>query len=100
MNDMSTKKKRKTKTARKESTANEILACLNKQWASNNDLIIIGGIGLNKAIEDRKNIEKIFKEKHGDDCRLPKAKVPMEEVIDYYKININYLRKISNSQTK
>lgn len=90
-----TTRKRKTKTKREPAEAIDILSLLNKQWASNNDIALIAGVGLNKAAEDRKKIEESIKKKYGPDCRLPAAKVPMEEVVEYYNINISYLRKIA-----
>lgn len=81
-------------------TATELLELLNKQWASNKDIMKIGGVGLNKAIADRKEIELKVKEKYGKDCRLPSAKVPMEEVVNFYNININYLKKVSQIKNK
>ena len=81
-------------------TASEILELLNKQWASNQDIMAIGGVGINKAISDRKEIEKKIKEKSGEDCRLPSYKVPMVEVVNFYNININYLKKVSQINSK
>lgn len=75
-------------------TASEILELAKLQWAGNKEISIIGGKCLNYAINDRKKIEKIVKEKYGPDTNLPKAKVPMEEVINYYHINIGYLKKV------
>lgn len=96
MND----KKRKYRVSAEQSTATELLELLNKQWASNKDIMKIGGVGLNKAVADRKEIELKVKEKYGKDCRLPSAKVPMEEVVNFYNININYLKKISQIKNK
>lgn len=81
-------------------TASEILSLLNKQWASNKDIMKIGGVGLNRAIADRKEIEIKVKEKYGQNCRLPSAQVPMVEVVNFYNININYLKKVSQINDK
>nr|DAH24368.1 MAG TPA: hypothetical protein [Caudoviricetes sp.] len=81
-------------------TAAEILSLLNKQWASNKDIMKIGGVGLNRAIADRKEIEIKVKEKYGQNCRLPSAQVPMVEVVNFYNININYLKKVSQINDK
>ena len=81
-------------------TATEILSLLNKQWASNKDIMKIGGVGLNRAIADRKEIEIKVKEKYGQNCRLPSAQVPMVEVVNFYNININYLKKVSQINDK
>ena len=63
-------------------------------YAMDNKAIkVIGGIGINKAIDVRKEIEHQVK---NDGYRLPKqAVVPMEYVINYFHININYLKKLA-----
>ena len=40
------------------------------------------------------------KEKYGQNCRLPSAQVPMVEVVNFYNININYLKKVSQINDK
>lgn len=81
-------------------SATELLELLNKQWASNKDIMKIGGVGLNRAIADRKEIELKVKEKYGPNCRLPSARVPMVEVVNFYNINVNYLKKVSQINDK
>lgn len=77
----------------KKYTASEQLQAMTSQWADNTAIRIIGGIGLNKAIEIRQEIEQQVKK---DGYRLPKqAIVPMEYVINYFNININYLKKLA-----
>lgn len=77
----------------KKYTASEQLQAMTSQWADNSAIRIIGGIGLNKAIEIRQEIEQQVKK---DGYRLPKqAIVPMEYVINYFNININYLKKLA-----
>lgn len=77
----------------KKYTASEQLQAMTSQWADNTAIRIIGGIGLNKAIQIRQEIEDQVKK---DGYRLPKqAIVPMEYVINYFNININYLKKLA-----
>ena len=77
----------------KKYTASEQLQAMTTQWATNKEIKVIGGIGINKAIDVRKEIEQQVKK---DGYRLPKqAVVPMEYVIDYFHININYLKKLA-----
>ena len=67
----------------KKYTASEQLQAMTSQWADNKAIRIIGGIGLNKAIDVRKEIEHQVK---NDGYRLPKhAVVPMEYVINYFQ---------------
>ena len=74
-------------------TASEQLNAMTSQWADNQAIKVIGGIGLNKAAMIRREIEQQVK---NDGYRLPKpAIVPMEYVIEYFHININYLKKLA-----
>ena len=73
--------------------ASEQLMAMADQWADTKAICTIGNIGIGKAIEVRQEIEKQIKE---DGYRLPRQKiVPMRYVIDYFKIDINYLKKLA-----
>ena len=73
--------------------ASEQLLAMASQWADNKAICVIGNIGLGKAIEVRKEIEEQIK---ADGYRLPRQKiVPMRYVIEYFKIDINYLKKLA-----
>ena len=76
-------------------SAEELLELFNKQWADTHDLMKITGNCYQTCAKDRKNIEEKIKSKY-QNKRLPRFHVPMEEVVDYFNININYLKKISN----
>ena len=79
---------------RKYYSASQQLKAMSSQWADNKAIMIIGGIGLNKAVDIRKEIEQKIKE---DGYNLPRnAIVPMRYVIDYFNIDINYLKKLAN----
>lgn len=78
---------------RKYYSASEQLQAMTSQWANNKSIMIIGGIGLNKATGIRKEIENQIRE---DGYRLPRnAVVPMKYVIDYFNIDIGYLKKLA-----
>ena len=78
---------------RKYYSASEQLQAMTSQWANNRSIMIIGGVGLNKATDIRKEIENQIKE---DGYRLPRnAVVPMKYVIDYFNIDIGYLKKLA-----
>lgn len=82
---------------RKYYSASEQLEAMTSQWADNKTIMIIGGVGLNKAVDIRKEIEKKIKE---DGYNLPRnAIVPMKYVIDYFKIDINYLKKLASLES-
>ena len=73
--------------------ASEQLRAMTSQWADTNAICTIGNIGRNKAIEVRQEIEKQIK---AEGYNLPRQKiVPMRYVIDYFKIDINYLKKLA-----
>lgn len=73
--------------------ASEQLHAMACQWADTNAICIIGNIGKNKAIDVRHEIEKQIK---AEGYRLPRQKiVPMRYVIDYFNIDINYLKKLA-----
>ena len=78
---------------RKYYSASEQLRAMSSQWADNKTIMIIGGVGMNKAAVIRKRIEEKIK----DDClNLPRqAIVPMKYVIDYFNIDINYLKRLA-----
>ena len=77
---------------KKKLSANELLEIINAQWATTKDIKLIGSIGTNRANEIRQEIELKIK---NNGKRLPRGLVPMEYVIEYFDININYLKKIS-----
>lgn len=73
--------------------AKETLNLISKQWCDINDLRKLTGLGKNNAIK-LKNEIKIDLENKG--YQLPTNKLlPMNEVVNYLKININYLQKMA-----
>lgn len=78
---------------RKYYSASEQLQAMTSQWANNKSIMVIGGVGMNKALEIRKAIEEQIK---SQGLNLPKqAVVPMKYVIDYFNIDIGYLKKLA-----
>ena len=73
-------------------TASELLELLGKQWANVNDIKLIGEVGTNRAQIIKKEIKENL-ENQG--YRLPRGLVPMEAVVEYFKINIEYLKKFT-----
>ncbi len=78
-------------------SAEETLERISKQWANRRDVMDIGFIGDTKAgvivNEIRVNLEN-------QGYRLPNNYIPMQAVIDYFKINISYLKKVSQKKDK
>ena len=75
-------------------TAKTMLEIVAQQWASTKDIMIIGACGKNKALIIKRDIKSSLE---AQGYYLPKNLVPMEKVIDYFKININYLRKVKGN---
>ncbi len=72
--------------------AKETLNLISKQWCNLSDLQKLTGLGKNSTIK-LKNEIKLDLESKG--YLLPNKLLPMNEVVNYLKININYLQKVS-----
>lgn len=73
--------------------AEETLKIISKQWCDLSDLMKLLGCGRNKALIVKKTIkDKLIKEGY----IVPSNNLPMKAVVDILKIDINYLRDISN----
>lgn len=72
-------------------SARETLKLISKQWCDINDLMKLAEIGKNNAVKLRREIkdELILK-----GYTLPNNRLPMIEVVNKLKININYLEKM------
>lgn len=76
--------------------AKETLKLISKQWCDLNDLMMLAEIGKNSAIKLRSEIKKELLDKG---YTLPSNRLPMIEVVNKLKININYLEKMSKENT-
>ena len=72
--------------------AKETLNLISKQWCNLTDLQKLTGLGKNSALK-LKNEIKIDLMNKG--YLLPSKLLPMNEVVSYLKININYLQKMA-----
>lgn len=73
-------------------TAKETLDLISKQWCDLNDLRKLNGLGKNSASKLKSEIRISLLNKG---YQLPSKLLPMNEVVNYLKININYLQKMS-----
>ncbi len=73
-------------------TAKETLYLISKQWCDLNDLRKLTGLGKNSASKLKSEIRINLLNKG---YQLPSKLLPMNEVVNYLKININYLQKMS-----
>lgn len=76
--------------------AKETLNLISKQWCNLSDLQKLTGLGKNSTIK-LKNEIKLDLENKG--YLLPNKLLPMNEVVNYLKININYLQKMAKEIT-
>lgn len=76
--------------------AKETLKLISKQWCDLNDLMMLAEIGKNSAIKLRSEIKNELLDKG---YTLPSNRLPMIEVVNKLKININYLEKMSKENT-
>ena len=72
--------------------ARETLKLISKQWCDLNDLMRLAEIGKNNAVKLRREIKNDLTEKG---YILPNNRLPMIEVVNKLKININYLEKMA-----
>ncbi len=70
----------------------ETLELISKQWCSLNDLIKLTGLEKNSASKLKSEIRIDLLNKG---YLLPAKLLPMNEVVNYLKININYLQKMA-----
>ena len=75
--------------------ANELLEIISKQWCNTEDLIKITGLGRNTVLKLKKQIKNALNTR---EYSLPNGLLPMNEVVKYLKIDIDYLEDI-NSKT-
>ena len=77
-------------------SADELLDIFNNQWATTKDIMKIGAVGKNKALKIKTEISAAINNQQG--LTLPRNLVPMEYVIDYFRINITYLKKVARKK--
>lgn len=76
--------------------AKETLDLISKQWCNINDLKKLTGLGKNSTIKLKNEIREDLINKG---YQLPSKLLPMNEVVNYLKINITYLQKMAKELT-
>ena len=71
----------------------ETLEITSKQWCTTEALQLLSQLGVNNVFKLKKKI-KYELEQQG--YLLPKDKLPMNEVVKYLKIDIEYLTKVNS----
>ena len=72
--------------------ARETLKLISKQWCNLDDLMKLAEIGKNNAVKLRIEIKNDLINRG---YTLPNNRLPMIEVVNKLKININYLEKMA-----
>ena len=72
--------------------ARETLKLISKQWCNLDDLMKLAEIGKNNAVKLRREIKNDLINRG---YTLPNNRLPMIEVVNKLKININYLEKMA-----
>lgn len=75
--------------------ADKMLVTLNKQWATIQDIMLVGSLKRNKARDIKNEIAEKIKQ---EGKKFPNNLVPMEKVIEYFNINVEYLVSINKSK--
>jgi len=77
--------------------AHDMLEILSKQWCNTEDLKKLTGLGKNNISKLK---TKIRKELLSKGYKLPTKLLPMNEVVNYLKIDIEYLNQIAKNNVK
>lgn len=72
--------------------ARETLELISKAWCDNDDLMKLTGLSKSSVIKIKTKIKEDLIAKG---YAIPTKYLPMNEVVNYLKINISYLQKMS-----
>lgn len=72
-------------------SADQMLKVASSQWASAKDIMLLGCVGRNKAYAIR---NEIITSLYNDNKLRNRGLVPMSEVLNYFNIDLSYLREI------
>lgn len=73
--------------------AKETLEVISKQWCNVDDFRKLSQLGINNSLQLRNKIKKELEEKG---YLLPKGLLPMNQVVNYFKIDVEYLIKMKD----
>ena len=78
-------------------TASETLKLIANQWCSLSDLMKLASVGRNNALYIKSTIKKRLE---NENYYVQNNAVPMQEVVKYLNIDIDYYKKIAEYQLK
>ncbi len=73
-------------------TVDELLEMSTHYYATTKDIMKIGCIGEGKALRIKNHIVNLI----GEPETIPRDKVPMDKVFEFFHINMDYIEKIIN----
>lgn len=73
--------------------SDEILKLISKQWCTLEDLKKLTGLGKNSLLKIKKEIRNNLNNKS-----IPNKLLPMNEVVKYLNIDIDYLKKLNRKE--
>lgn len=77
----------------KKLTAKDTLELISKQWCSSQDFSILSNTGKNTTLKLMRELRKELEQKN---YFLPTNLLPMDKVVEYLNLNVDYLEKVSD----
>lgn len=77
----------------KKLTAKDTLELISKQWCSSQDFSILSNTGKNTTLKLMRELRKQLEQ---ENYFLPTNLLPMDKVVEYLKLNVSYLEKVSD----
>lgn len=76
-------------------STDEILKIISKQWCSLDDLRNLTGLGKNNLLKLKREIRKSL-----NNNSIPNKLLPMNEVVKYLNIDVDYLIKLERKENQ
>lgn len=76
-------------------STDEILKIISKQWCSLDDLRNLTGLGKNSLLKLKREIKKSL-----NSNSIPNKLLPMNEVVKYLNIDVDYLIKLERKENQ
>lgn len=76
-------------------STDEILKTISKQWCSLDDLRNLTGLGKNSLLKLKREIKKSL-----NNNSIPNKLLPMNEVVKYLNIDVDYLIKLERKENQ
>lgn len=77
----------------KQLPAKDILKVISKQWCSSQDFMVLSNTGKNTTLRLMKELREQLEQQN---YFLPTNLLPMDKVVEYLKLNVSYLEKVSD----